>query len=170
VTTGFVNGQSIDYEGIVASALYATSLENLGIAGSLQLRGDLNVTLFREVNITGIGPQPTHGTIGDEQFVGQLAANYLGKNWGFGSVINYTGEGLFSRAGRTPDTREFDQLEDYVTVDFNVYFETDDNFRFNFVVNNAFDRRCQDYFGFCIPASINDAFGRTFSASVSKRF
>lgn len=170
VTTGFVNGQSIDYEGIVASALYTTSLEDLGVAGSIQLRGDLNVTLFRQVNITGIGPQPTHGTIGDEQFVGQLAANYLGKNWGFGSVVNYTGEGLFSRAGRTPDTREFDQLEDYVTVDFNVYFETDDNFRFNVVVNNAFDRRCQDYFGFCIPASINDAFGRTFSASVSKRF
>jgi outer membrane receptor protein involved in Fe transport len=170
VTTGFVNGQSIDYEGIVASALYATSLEDLGIAGSLQLRGDLNVTLFREVNITGIGPQPTHGTIGDEQFVGQLAANYLGKNFGFGSVINYTGEGLFSRAGRTPDTREFDQLEDFVTVDFNVYFETDDNFRINFVVNNAFDRRCQDFFGFCIPASRNDVFGRTFSASVSKRF
>lgn len=170
VTTGFVNGQSIDYEGIVASALYATSLEDLGIAGTVQLRGDLNVTLFREVNITGIGPQPTHGTIGDEQFVGQLAANYLGKNFGFGSVINYTGEGLFSRAGRTPDTREFDQLEDYVTVDFNFYFETNDEFRFNFVVNNAFDRRCQSYFGFCIPASINDAFGRTFSASVTKKF
>jgi outer membrane receptor protein involved in Fe transport len=170
VTTGFVNGQSIDYEGIVASMLYATSLENLGIAGNLQLRGDLNVTLFRETNITGIAPVPTHGTIGDEQFVGQLAANYLGKNFGFGSVVNYTGEGLFSRVGRTPDAREFDQLEDYVTVDFNFYFETNDDFRFNFVVNNAFDRRCQSYFGFCIPASINDAFGRTFSASVTKKF
>lgn len=170
VTTGFVNGQSIDYEGIVASMLYATSLENLGIAGTFQLRGDLNVTLFRETNITGIAPVPTHGTIGDEQFVGQLAANYLGKNWGFGSVINYTGEGLFSRVGRTPDAREFDQLEDFVTVDFNVYFQTDDDFRFNFVVNNLFDRRCQEYFGFCIPASRNDVFGRTFSASVSKRF
>lgn len=170
VTTGFVNGQSIDYEGIVASMLYASSLENLGIPGTLQLRGDLNVTLFRETNITGIAPVPTHGTIGDEQFVGQLAANYLGKNWGFGSVVNYTGEGLFSRVGRTPDAREFDQLEDFVTVDFNVYFETNDNFRLNFVVNNAFDRRCQSYFGFCIPASINDAFGRTFSASVTKKF
>jgi outer membrane receptor protein involved in Fe transport len=170
VTTGFVNGQAIDYEGIVASMLYATSLENLGIAGTFQLRGDLNVTLFREVNITGVAPVPTHGTIGDEQFVGQLAANYLGKNFGFGSVINYTGEGLFSRVGRTPDAREFDQLEDFVTVDFNVYFETNDDFRFNFVVNNAFDRRCQSYFGFCIPASRNDVFGRTFSASVTKRF
>lgn len=170
VTTGFVNGQSIDYEGIVASMLYASSLENLGIPGTLQLRGDLNVTLFRQTNITGIAPVPTHGTTGDEQFVGQLAANYLGKNWGFGSVVNYTGEGLFSRVGRTPDAREFDQLEDFVTVDFNVYFETNDNFRLNFVVNNAFDRRCQSYFGFCIPASINDAFGRTFSASVTKKF
>lgn len=170
VTTGFVNGQSIDYEGIVASMLYASSLENLGIPGTLQLRGDLNVTLFRQTNITGIAPVPTHGTIGDEQFVGQLAANYLGKNWGFGSVVNYTGEGLFSRVGRTPDAREFDQLEDFVTIDFNVYFETNDNFRLNFVVNNAFDRRCQSYFGFCIPASINDAFGRTFSASVTKKF
>lgn len=170
VTTGFVNGQSIDYEGIVASMLYASSLENLGIPGTLQLRGDLNVTLFRQTNITGIAPVPTHGTIGDEQFVGQLAANYLGKNWGFGSVVNYTGEGLFSRVGRTPDAREFDQLEDFVTVDFNVYFETNDNFRLNFVVNNAFDRRCQSNFGFCIPASINDAFGRTFSASVTKKF
>ena len=170
VTTGFVNGQSIKYEGIVASALYATKLDAIGVPGTLQLRGDLNVTLFRVVDITGVGPQPTHGTIGDEQFVGQLAANYLDKNWGFGSVINYTGEGLFSRVGRTPDTREFDQLEDYVTVDFNLYFETNNNFRINFVVNNAFDRRCQAYFGFCIPASINDAFGRTFSASVSKKF
>lgn len=170
VITGFVNGQSIKYEGIVASALYATKLDGIGVPGTLQLRGDLNVTLFREVNITGVGPQPTHGTIGDEQFVGQVAANYIDKNWGFGSVVNYTGEGLFSRAGRTPDTREFDQLEDYVTVDFNLYFQTSQDFRINFVVNNAFDRRCQVYFGFCIPASINDAFGRTFSASVSKKF
>lgn len=170
VTQPFVNGESIKYEGIVASMLYATSLEDLGIAGNFQLRGDLNVTLFREVDITTIAPVPTHGTIGDEQFVGQLAANYLGKNFGFGSVVNYTGEGLFSRVGRTPDAREFDQLEDFVTVDFNIYFETDDDLRFNFVVNNAFDRRCQDSFGFCIPASRNDVFGRTFSVSASKRF
>jgi outer membrane receptor protein involved in Fe transport len=170
VRTGFVNGNAVDYEGILGSLLYTTSLEDLGIAGSVQLRGDLSVVLNRVVDNTGVAPSRSDAVLGDPTWSGQFTANYLGKNWGFGSVVNYTGQQLFSRFDRTVDAREFDKLEDYVVVDFNVYFETDDDFRFNVVVNNAFDRRCQDYFGFCIPASINDAFGRTFSASVTKRF
>lgn len=171
VLTGFVNGNAVDYEGIQAAALYATPLEGIGLPGTLQLRGDLSVVLFRQTDITGVAPARSDAELGDPTWAGQVAANYIGKNWGFGSVVNYTGEQLFSRFNRTPDQRQFDKLDAFVTADFNVYFETDDEMRFNFVVNNAFNRQCQATFGFCIPGTgINDAFGRTFSVAVNKRW
>jgi outer membrane receptor protein involved in Fe transport len=170
VLTGQVNGNATDYEGINGELLYATSLENLGLDGNLSIRGLLNVTLRRLIDFTGVAPARSDGEVGDPQFAGQLAANYSNDNWGVGTVINYTGEQLISRFSRTPDTRQFDQLDDFVTVDMNVFFATQDDFRFNFVVSNLFDRQCQDINGFCIPASIDDVFGRTFSVSVIKNF
>lgn len=171
VRTGFVNGNAVDYEGILGSMLYATSLDGIGVPGTLQLRGDLNVVLRRVIDNTGVAPARSDAVLGDPTWAGQFTANYSTDNWGFGSVVNYTGEQLFSRFNRTPDQRQFDQLDDFVTVDFNVFFKTNDDFRFNFVVLNAFNRQCQREFGFCIPGTgINDAFGRTFTASITKDF
>ena len=88
-------------------------------------------------------------------------------------MINYTGEQLVSRFNRGPspnDTREFDQYEDFVTVDFNVFFNAGEDFRFNFAVQNAFNRQGQEYFGFLIPAATNDFIGRRFTAAITKSF
>ncbi|MEM7701038.1 MAG: TonB-dependent receptor [Pseudomonadota bacterium] len=175
VLTGFGNGVGIDLEVIQAGMNYQTGLEGIGIPGTLALSGNLTVTLRRVEDLTGVAPAREDGELEDPQFAGLLSANYINDNWGFGTVIDYTGEQLFSRFAREPDTREFDQLDDFVTVDLNAFFETEDNFRFNFVVQNLFDRRCQRSFGFCIAASIpgargGDAFGRTFSVSARKSF
>ncbi|MEP3050269.1 MAG: TonB-dependent receptor [Erythrobacter sp.] len=170
VLTGFVNGNAIDYEGIQGTFLYSTLLDSVGLGGNLQLRGDLTVVLFRQTDITGVAPARDDAEIGDPTWAAQFSANYIEENWGLGTVVNYTGEQLFSRFDRNPDAREFDQLEGFVTVDFNVFFATEDDFRFNFVVSNLFDRQCQELNGFCIVGGINDAFGRTFSASVTKEF
>lgn len=170
VRTGFVNGNAIDFEGIQSEMQYSTSLEGLGIPGDLALRGSMQVVLRRVIDITGVAPARTDADIGDPTWTGQLAAQYRLDNFGFGTVLNYTGEQLFSRFDRNADARQFDQLRGFVTADFNVFFETDDDFRFNFVVNNAFGRECQRLNDFCIPQGINDAFGRQFSASVTKSF
>ncbi|MEO1221210.1 MAG: TonB-dependent receptor, partial [Pseudomonadota bacterium] len=170
VRTGFTNGNAIDFEGIQSELQYSTSLEGVGIPGDLALRGSLQVVLRRVIDITGVAPARTDADIGDPTWTGQLAAQYRLDNFGFGTVLNYTGEQLFSRFNRNPDARQFDQLRGFVTADFNVFFETDDDFRFNFVVNNAFGRECQRLNDFCIPGGINDAFGRQFSASVTKAF
>ncbi len=170
VVSGFINGNAIDYRGIQASGLYSTKLEGIGVPGTLSLRGDLTVVLFRQTDITGVAPARADGELGDPQFAAQATVNYTDEHWGFGTVVNYTGEQLFSRFSRTPDTRQFDQLEDYVTVDFNIFFETKNDFRMNFVVNNLFNRQCERLNGFCIPNSINDAFGRSFSVSLNKKF
>ena len=173
VTTGFVNGAINSYEGIEATMNYRTGLDGIGLPGVLSTRGSLTYVHERVVSATGVNVQRSDGTVDDPQFRGQFAAQYINDNYGFGSVVNYTGEQLVSRFNRGPspnDTREFDQYEDFVTVDFNVFFETDDNLRFNFVVQNAFNRQGQGYFGILIPAAINDPFGRRFTASVTKTF
>lgn len=170
VRTGFQNGNAIDFEGIQGAMLYATSLDSIGLGGTLQLRGDLTVVLNRVVDITGVAPARSDAVIGDPTWAGQVTVNYNDKDWGFGTVGRYTGEQLFSRFDRTPDARQFDKLESFWVFDSNIYFNVDDSFRFNFSVRNLFDRRCQVNGGFCIPASRNDVFGRQYSVSVTKDF
>lgn len=170
VTTGTVNGAFLNYEGIEASANYFTSLENLGVSGRLSLRGNLTFVKRRFNSTTGIAPQRSDGTLGDPQFQGQLAANYNDENWGFGVVANYFGEQLFSRFNRSPDTREFDQLDDFVALDANIFFRTDDNFRFNLSVLNIGNFFGQRVNGFVIPGAERDALGRRFAVSVTKQF
>jgi outer membrane receptor protein involved in Fe transport len=170
VVQGFTNGNAINYEGIQGQLQYATGLDGIGLPGSLSLRGDLTVVLNRVIDITGVAPARSDAVLGDPTWAGLAQANYNGKNFGFGTVVRYTGQQLFSRFDRTPDARQFDKLEDFVTVDFNVRFNTDENTRFNISVRNAFDRRCQSLNGFCIPASRNDTFGRLFTASITKEF
>lgn len=170
VRTGFQNGNQIDFEGIQGAMLYATSLEGIGIKGMLQMRGDLSVVLKRQVDITGVAPARSDAVTGDPTWAGQFTLNYTNKRWGIGSVWRYTGEQLLSRFDRTPDARQFDKLNDFVTTDLNIFYRTEDNFRLNFAVRNLFDRRCQEIAGFCIPASRNDVFGRQFSVNVSKEF
>lgn len=170
VRTGFQNGNRIDYEGLQGGMLYATSLEGIGVKGTLNFRGDLTVVLRRQIDITGVAPARSDAVIGDPTWAGQFTVNYTNKNWGFGSVFQYTGEQLFSRFDRNPDARQFDKLNAFITTDVNIFYRTDDNFRFNLAVRNLFDRRCQEIGGFCIPASRNDAFGRQFSVNVTKEF
>lgn len=170
VRTGFTNGNRIDFEGIQGQMNYATSLDGVGIKGTLSMRGDLTVVLRRQVDITGVAPARSDAVIGDPTWAGQFTLNYSNKRWGIGSVFQYTGEQLFSRFDRTPDARQFDKLKGFVTVDVNAFIRTDNNFRFNVAVRNLFDRRCEINAGFCIPASRNDAFGRQFTVNVTKEF
>ncbi|AUX69226.1 hypothetical protein CHX26_06705 [Porphyrobacter sp. HT-58-2] len=171
VRTGFVNGNAIDFEGIQGALLYSTSLDGIGIKGNLQMAGNLQVVLNRVTDITGVAPARSDAVVGDPTWAGQFTLNYTNKNWGIGSVIQYTGQQLLSRFDRTPDARQFDKLEDFITADLNMFYRTDDNFRFNVAVRNLFDRRCQVIgAGFCIPASRNDVFGRQFTVNVTKEF
>ena len=173
VVSGFVNGQSILFEGITGALDFVTGLEGVGIPGSLRLGGDLLYVKRRIEDITGVAPQRSDGVRGDPEFSGQARFIYSLDNWGMGVYANYTGEQLYSRfdrGGSPNDTREIDQLRDYVEINLNTYFETDDNFRFNFSVTNLLDRIGQRYFGYIIPGSENDDIGRRYSITVSKQF
>lgn len=178
VSTGFANGSFIDYEGIQGEFTYSSELDGIGLPGTLALRGNLTVVLRREADnaiVPGTPTQPTDGLVGDPEFVGQFTVNYNNDNWGMGLTTNYFGEQVFSRNNRSfggpNDTREFDTLPDFVVVDYNITFSTEDDFRFNFVVRNLFNRQ-----GFRIGsrsdeiAFLNDAFGRSFSISITKDF
>ena len=63
-----------------------------------------------------------------------------------------------------------DQLDDFVTVNMNVFFDTDPGMRLNFAVTNLLDRIGQEYFGFIYPGSESDDIGRRFTASVRMQF
>ena len=173
VTTGFVNGQQVLFEGITGALDYRTSLEGLGIPLSVRTGGDLLYVKRRINDITGVAPQRSDGTLGDPEFSGQARLVLAGDNFGIGTYVNYVGEQLFSRfdRGDSPnDTRELDELDDYVTVNMNFFVETEDDFRFNFAVTNLFDRLGQRYFGVIYPGSEADDVGRRYAVSVSKRF
>lgn len=179
VSTGFANGSFLDYEGIQGAFNYSTGLDSVGLPGRLSLRGDLTVVLRREADnaiVPGTPTTPTDGLIGDPEFAAQFTVNYNDDDWGMGITTNYVGTQLFSQFNRSDDGgpndfREFDSLPAFVVVDYNISFRTDDNFRFNFVVNNVFNRQ-----GFRIGdqadeiAFLNDPFGRSFSLSVTKEF
>lgn len=173
VRTGFVNGQQLLFEGITGAVDYLTSLEGLGIPLSVRMGGDLLYVKRRINDITGVAPQRSDGTIGDPEFSGQARLVLSGDDFGIGTYVNYTGEQLFSRfdRGDSPnDTRELDQLDDFVTVNMNVFFDIDPGMRLNFAVTNLFDRIGQEYFGFIYPGSESDDIGRRFTASVRMQF
>lgn len=173
VTSGFVNGERINFSGIQAVMDYSTKLDSIGVQGTLQIGGDLFYLRRRLVDTTGVAPARSDGVIGDPEFQGQLRIRYAAEDWGLTTNFNYTGEQLISRFNRAPapnDTREFDEYNDFVTVDSSVYFKTADDFRLTFSVTNLTNRIGQKYFGYYIPGSINDQFGRSFRLSVSKKY
>jgi outer membrane receptor protein involved in Fe transport len=173
ITEGFVNGALIEYSGIEGTLNYRTGLDGLGLPGNVGVRGSMTYVRERFNSSTGVNVQRVDAVTGDPEFRAQLGLQYRLDNFGIGTVVNYTGEQLVSRFNRGPspnDTREFDQFDDFVTVDANISFNTTDDFRLNFNITNLFDRQGQGYFGFLIPASINDNFGRRFSISVGKAF
>jgi len=177
VTTGYVNGALIQYSGIEGTLAYRTGLDGIGLPGNVLMRGSLTYVRERFNSATGVNVQRVDAVVGDPEFRGQFSAQYVQDTFGIGTVINYTGEQLVSRFNRGPspnDTREFDQYNDFVTVDANFFVLAADDFRFNFNVTNLFDRRGQSYFGFIIPDTefdgLGDIFGRRFSVSVTKSF
>jgi outer membrane receptor protein involved in Fe transport len=173
VRTGFVNGKQIFFSGIQAVLDYSTKLDGLGIKGTLDLAGDLFFVKHRLVDITGVAPLRSDGVIGDPKFQGQARIRYFQDDFGITTNVNYTGQQLIAVTNRAPgpnDTREFDKLSPYVTIDSSIYFNTADKYRFTFAVTNLTNRVGQEYFGFIIPASINDTLGRRFTISVAKTF
>jgi outer membrane receptor protein involved in Fe transport len=173
VTSGFVNGERINFSGIQAVVNYSTKLESIGINGRFEIGGDLFYVRSRLIDTTGVAPARSDGIVGDPEFQGQLRLRYTAEDWGFTTNVNYTGEQLisrFNRGGSPNDTREFDEYNDFVTVDSSIYFKTADDFRMTLSVSNLFNRIGQKYFGYYIPGAINDQFGRSFRLSVSKKY
>ncbi|MDP9414153.1 MAG: TonB-dependent receptor [Pseudomonadota bacterium] len=177
VRTGFVNGQNIKFRGIQSTLNYAIPLEGIGLGGRLDLGGDMLYVRRRINNITGVAPARSDGTVGDPEFSAQLRVRYVEDTWGINTTINYTGEQLISRfnriagqPGQGPDAREFDEYNDFVTVNGGIFFDPTKDFRFTLAVNNLFNRQFQRYFDAFIPGSINDELGRRFSASARVRF
>jgi outer membrane receptor protein involved in Fe transport len=171
VVSGFVNGQSYEFEGITGVLDYGTGLDRLGIGGRLNVGVDGLYVIRRFNDPIGVGAQVSDGLLGDPRFSAQARLRYSDDNWGFGTYVNFIGKQIVSVNDRGPnpnDIREIDSYDPYATVNMNVFFQTEDNFRLNFAVTNVFDRIGQPYFGNFV--AINDEIGRRFRVSVSKEF
>lgn len=173
VTSGFVNGQRLFFEGLQSSLDYVTRLDNLKLPGTLSLSGELFVVFRRIVDNTGIAPARSDGTVTDPTFQGQFRFRYSTKYVSFSTNVNYVGEQLISRFNRGPspnDTREFDEYNDFVTIDSSITFDVNKKFQLVASVTNLTNRVGQEYFGIIIPGSVNDSFGRRFAMSVRVRY
>lgn len=173
VRTSFVNGKQINFSGITGTLDYRTTLSGLGIPGSVNFGIDGLFVMRRLVDITGVTPVRSDGLVGDPRLSGLIRLSYADQNWGIGSFVNFVGKQIVSLQNRGPnpnDTREFDHFRPYATLNLNIFFQTEDKFRFNISTTNVFNRQGQKYYGVLIPASINDELGRRFSVSLSKLF
>jgi len=171
--SGFVNGQAIQIEAIQSSLDYVTKLNGFNMPGSVALGGELFVVLRRLVDLTGVAPARSDGTVGDPTFQGQFRFAYFTEKFRFATNVNYIGEQLSSRFNRGPspnDNREFDEFNDFVTIDSSVTFDVNKDFQLTASVTNLTNRVGQGYFGIIIPASVNDSFGRRFAMSLRLRF
>lgn len=177
VRTGFVNGEEIKFEGVQGTLNYTVPMDFAGLAGNLSFGADMLYVHRRLVNITGVAPSRSDGTLGDPEVSGQLRMRYAEDQWGINTTVSYVGSQVFSRLNRDDgqpgsglDAREIDEIESYTVVSGGVFFEPVERFRFTLSVTNLFNRRFQSYFDGLIPASINDRLGRRFAASARVRF
>jgi outer membrane receptor protein involved in Fe transport len=171
VSTGFVNGNRIDFSGIQAGFDYDQPLTLFGLPDArINLDGTMLYVKRRLSDITGVAPAQSEGVIGDPEFTGQLNARYILDDFGLTYSFNYIGEQLYSRFNRTPDTREIDQLKDYVTVNFSMYFDIQKQFRLTMGVTNIFDRVGEKYIGDFYNPNFSDLLGRRYSVTARVRF
>lgn len=172
VTLGYVNGKRIRLSGVQATLDYSTALSGLGLPGALSIGGDLFHLRNRLIDLTGVAPARSDGIVGDPHWQGQFRVGYAAEAWGISTFVNYTGGravALTARGDSPNDTREFDHFGGFATVDGALFFNAA-SYKLTLSVTNLFDRVGQKYFGYIIPLSINDALGRRFAVSVSRKW
>jgi hypothetical protein len=172
VTLGYVNGKRIRLSGVQATLDYSTALSGLGLPGALSIGGDLFHLRNRLIDLTGVAPARSDGIVGDPHWQGQFRVGYAAEAWGISTFVNYTGSravALTARGDSPNDTREFDHFGGFATVDGALFFNVA-SYKLTLSVTNLFDRVGQKYFCYIIPLSINDALGRRFAVSVSRKW
>lgn len=167
VTSGFVNGNRIKFRGIQGGFDWILNADFISPSSRFELAGTALYVAERLNDITGVAPVRTDGTVGDPKFAGQVIGRYWNDDWGATVITNITGRQLIAR---TTAVREIQSYDPYATVNASVYFDIAERFRMTLSVTNLFDRIGQEYFGFLIPGSINDAFGRRYAVSVNAKF
>ena len=173
VVSTYINGVAEKFDGIQATLDYTTALGGVGLPGTFAVGGELFYVRARTVNITGIAPARSDGTVGDPQFRGLLSLNYATDDVAVSTYVNYTGEQLISRFNRGPSpngAREFDQFDDFVTINASVGLKVEKRMTLTLSVTNLTNRIGQSYYGVVIPASVNDALGRRFAVSAAAKF
>ncbi len=173
VVSTYINGVAEKFDGIQATLDYTTALDAVGVPGTLAIGGELLYVRSRTVDTTGIAPTRSDGTVGDPQFQGLLALRYANDDVAVSTYFNYTGEQLVSRLNRGPSpngAREFDQYDDFVTVNASVAFKVEKRMTLTLSATNLTNRIGQAYYGYIVPASVNDALGRRFAASAAMKF
>lgn len=167
VTSQFINGNRIYFSGIQGGFDWIIDAPFLSNDSKFEIGGTGLYVHRRVIDTTGVAAQRSDGTFGDPKFAGQVNLRYWNKNWGTTVSTNIVGRQI---ASRTQAVREIQSYKAYATVNASIYFDTTDDFRFTFAVTNLFNRIGEDYYGYIIPGSINDAFGRRYAVSVSKKF
>ncbi|GGD88194.1 TonB-dependent receptor [Tsuneonella deserti] len=167
VTSQFINGNRIFFSGIQGGFDWILDAPFLSSDSKFEIGGTGLYVRRRLIDTTGVAPTRSDGVFGDPKFAGQVNFRYWNDDWGTSISTNIVGKQI---ASRTEAVREIQAYKGYATVNASVYFDVQDDFRFTFSVSNLFDRIGQAYYGYLIPGSINDAFGRRFAVSVNKTF
>lgn len=170
VVSGFVNGKRILYSSIQGGINYVTGLERFHIPGRFETTSTIYFLRRRLVDTTGVAPLRTDGTFGDPKFTFQTNVRYVGERFGASGSLNFVGKQIATRAALSPDLREFNTIDSYVTFNGSLFVKVDKRFRMTLSATNLFDRIGQEYYGVYPAALINDSLGRRFTLGVSANF
>ena len=171
VSSGYVNGNRIDYSAIQANVDYSIPFQLFGSDARFETGETFYFLLNRLVDNTGVAPLATDGTFGDPKFQFQSNNRLLfpGRG-GITASVNFAGKTSAVRTALSTDLREFNTLDSYATVDGSVFFDVGKKYRLTFSVTNIGNKQYQSYYGYAIPASYIDLLGRRFAVSVRTQF
>lgn len=170
VKSGYVNGNRILLSAIEGSINYSTLLTGIGLPGRFEFNTDLVYIRRRLVDITGVAPVRTDGTVGDPKFSFNSTMRYIGDVVGGSVSVIFIGQQSATRTALSPDLREFNMLDPYATVNSSIFFNVQKRFRLTLSVTNLLDRIGQQYYGYYPTGLISDAIGRRYTAGVRATF
>lgn len=177
VSSGYVNGNRINYSAIQGTVSYSVPLDRF-LPGRFETDNIFYYLNSRLVDTTGVVPQRTDGTFfGSGSLSSDPKFQFRSDNrivvpgvGGISASANYTGKQIYTRTALSTDLREINELNPYVTVDASVWLEVQKKFRLTFSVTNIGNKQYQNYLGFYNPLSAIDLFGRRFAVSVRGQF
>ena len=171
ISTGFVNGGTLEYKGGAAEIQYSTDMKNLysGLAGVGSIGLSVSKLESLKSSTNKVVVTESVGTLGLSQETAQLSFGYEKSALTLSLQGNYIGPAKFSNT-ESPETRDVGQIPPYMLWSGGVGYKFNKNTRVNFAVSNLFNQDPPYPLTAGGAAGTYDILGRRYSLSFNHKF